>query len=484
METAILYARASTKEQSTKIQVKQLEDYCKRNGLKIKGVYEENISGAATEKECLDAIINAEPMADILLIREVSRLSREKDYVNALAKVNQLVKKYTIHILADNYTIQKGNVLPMNDGIILIVKLYGAADEREKIALRTSEARKRYRENPMNNAAGGTPFGLEKVPNPNYIKGSNTKYIFQPGKDWDKVIEVYTLKAQGQSYTQVAYQTGLDKSLVRNIIRNKRIRFFLPYGLAEEADRQSKLLDSSPTPKRHHNPYKNIVFDGDSDRAMVHQITSKGNRYVVAGKGLILETDLNDTVYKALTTFVRFFQIKRDDLLTQNTLKIENLKTSIQALRDVFRKKTTDISTLRQKAVRTNEMGLYEEIQKRIISTQNEMDKISEQIALYENEIDSLSKVELEDAVITRDNLETYVHRYVKAIRYYPVRTFCRIIRVEIKDEFIPDGYVDYKAYEVYRSHSGNYIKPLRYSPYDLTEGDEHWGIEEKWLHP
>ena len=478
METAIIYSRVSTKEQANDNQVKQLTDYCRSNGYDIRGVYEEKVSGASTEKEVLDYIMNAEPLADVLVIREVSRLSREDDVIEAASKINQLVKKYTIQIVADRYTIQRGNVMSINDCLLLIVKLYGAADERAKIVMRTAEARKRYKANTENYAAGGVPYGMEAVDNPNYVKGVNTRRIVVPGKEWEKVLEVYRLKSEGLSYTEVSLQVGLDKSLVRNILRNKRIRCHLPEGLADEADRQSKSNDSRPNPTAHANIYKGIIYDGDTDAAMVHQVTSKGSRYLKAGKGAIDENDLNETVMRALQSFVRCFNVRRDDVLTQNTLRLNQLSELTNALRHSVSEKKKEMSALRQKAVRTTEIGLYEEIQKRIVALKDDIEKLTRQIADAERETKNLENVDATNAVIDECNFATYVRRYVKAVRYYPVRRFCRVIRVVIKDEYIPQGYANYKEYEIYKCCGNKYIKALPYSHLDLTPcPEENWFV-------
>ena len=477
IKSAIIYSRVSTKEQANENQVKQLTDYCLQNGYEIRGVYEEKVSGAATEKEVLDGIIASEPLADVLVIREVSRLSREEDISEAALKISKLVKKYTIDIAADRYSIPMGKVMPINDYILLIVKLYGAADERAKIVMRTQEARRRYKENKDNYASGGVPFGMEAVDNPNHVKGVNTKKIIVPGKDWETVLTTYRLKAEGLSYTQVARQVGITESLVRNIIRNKRIRENLPYGLAEAVDAASHRNSSAPNPTRHDNPYKGIIFNEDSDKPMIHQATSKGMRYYRDGYGSITDNDLNATVLEALTSFCKCFYIRKDDLEIENEEKIKELTTRIQALRDTFETKTKELSTLRKKALYGDDLGLYVEITKRIKTVNSELEKIAKEIEAYDRQIETIENMESEQAEVTPENLEYFVHKYVKEIRYYHTRHFTRTIRVVIKEEYIPRGYADYKDYEVYRSHSGAYIEPLPYSMYDLTPNRKLWGV-------
>ena len=166
-KNCILYARCSTneKQQSTKIQLEQLEAFCKKNEITINKKFSENVSGAKEHREQLEIILDSEPMADLLIIREISRISREDDYMEALDKVKLLSKKYSIYVLLDDYYIKKGEVIDLATGITMMVKLYGAADERKKILDRTTTARDKYRQNPINVSTGTKyiPFGLMKA---------------------------------------------------------------------------------------------------------------------------------------------------------------------------------------------------------------------------------------------------------------------------------------------------------------------------------
>ena len=177
-KSAILYARCSTneKKQSTKIQIDQLKKFCNENGITVIDEFKENISGAAEHREELEKILYSEPKAELLVIREVSRLSREENYNDGYWKLQQLLKKYSIYVLLDDIYLEKGKTDLAND-IVMIVKLFGAADERKKIVDRTSTAIKKYKDNPLNVISGKVGFGLMKAPNPNFVKGVNTKNI-------------------------------------------------------------------------------------------------------------------------------------------------------------------------------------------------------------------------------------------------------------------------------------------------------------------
>lgn len=497
MRTAIIYSRVSTKEQSNEKQVEQMSEFCLRNGYEIKGVFTEKISGAATEKEVLDGIIYGEPLADFLVIREISRLSRENDVWSAGGKIKQLSEKYTIIIVADNKTIEKGSLKDNMEGLVLFVKLMGAADEREKIAMRVSEARTRYAKNPTNYAYGGLAFGLEKVQNPDYVKGINTKSIIQPSGDFAKVIQVYTLKASGLSNAQIARNVGLTESLVHNILRNKKIRMFLPEGLADAADDGNRRNSSrTPSPSKHANMYKGIIFAGDTDKPMHHQCTSKGNRYERAGVGTISDEDLNETVLKALQSFVSFFSIEKNEVVKERNAKVRQIGMSIDTNVDLLHARQADVELLRQKALKAKDLEMYGRIEKEIAKKEKGIEEIKIQINSWHREIKKLKSIEIANEEVTLENLETYIGRYVKAVRYFPVYKekfgkmvpvkMLRRMRVEIKEEYLPNGANNYKDYEVCNNWKTRYIVPLetvyaKEMGVEAGDGNDNWSVNPSY---
>lgn len=464
MKTAIIYSRVSTKEQANEKQVEQLMDYCHKNGYEIKGVFEEKVSGAATEKEVLDNIKNGEPMADVLVIREISRLSREENVWKAGEKLMDISNKYTIIVAADNYIIEKGSLNNDNfKGLVLYVQLMGAADERKKIAMRTTEARKRYAVDFTNYAAGGVPFGLKKVTNDNHKKGINTKCKLEINEDeWQTVLNVYNLTAAGLSHAQVARNVGISPSLVYNILRNKKIKMFLDdKTLIDAAKEASAKNNSAPSPSKHVNMYKGIIFDGDTERPMVHQCATKGNRYLVAGKGAISDEDLNETVLKALQSFVTFFNVKKEDVVKEHNAQIKQIGIAIEANISLLHAKQAEKELTIKKAEKATDLNMFERMNKQAENLEKEIGEISKQISQFHKQIKQLKNVEIRNEDVTLENLETYVQRFVKAVRYYPVKPFVRRIRVEIKDEYLPEGANNFREYEVCNSRWERYILPL-----------------------
>lgn len=148
--TGVIYARVSSvgDRQSTERQVKDLTEYATSNGIIIKEIFEEHISGAKKNKDrqvlndCLEICLKNK--IDLILISELSRAGRNVDEV--LENI-RFCKNHHINVY-----LQKENISIYNsDGkenpflTIMIAVLGTAAQlERENIQFRLNSGRKLY----------------------------------------------------------------------------------------------------------------------------------------------------------------------------------------------------------------------------------------------------------------------------------------------------------------------------------------------------
>ena len=325
-KTAILYARASTQEQSTKIQIQQLEKYCIENDIEVLKTFAENVSGAAEHRDELEKILNSDPLADLLIIREASRLSREEDYNEAYFKLQLLLKKYSIYILADNIYLERGKTDLAKD-IMMMIKLFGAADERKNIKLRTTTAVKKYKENPINVVSGNGNFGMMKAPNPNFSKGVNTRNIWVKNPDeWKTVLKVFELRSKGYSINKISQYLGLKVCIVRQIFESKVINYYMEQDHKEllfAAEDKKVELTTVKAPSKHLNKYKGKIFVENSDYYMRHQIAAKGIYFKdKLGKMTIKESIIDDCVIRTIKCMLAFFDLKKTELSKNNEINI------------------------------------------------------------------------------------------------------------------------------------------------------------------
>ena len=148
MKTAIIYARVSSvgDRQSTERQVSDLVDYATKNGLSIKQVFEEHISGAKKNgervvlTECIDyAVTNG---VEVVLFSELSRCGRA---VWEILETIKTLKDSNINA----YFQKEGLSLFSSDGkenpyLAVMVSVLGvcAQMERENISYRLNSGRK------------------------------------------------------------------------------------------------------------------------------------------------------------------------------------------------------------------------------------------------------------------------------------------------------------------------------------------------------
>ena len=73
---ARMYFRASTDDQDASRARQQVESFAAERGLRIAGVYGENVSGASLERAELSRLIKDSKPGDILLLEQIDRLTR------------------------------------------------------------------------------------------------------------------------------------------------------------------------------------------------------------------------------------------------------------------------------------------------------------------------------------------------------------------------------------------------------------------------
>lgn len=201
--TCYIYARVSSigDRQNTERQVKNLTEFAATSGYEVKGIYEEHISGARTNKErkvLTDCLTDArENGIDIILFSELSRCGR------AIWEVLE-----TIKFCADNginlYFQKEGLTLFKDGKVDSIMAIYisclgfCAEKERENIYFRLSQGRELAK-------AKGVKMGR---------KVGSVKSRDQKEKEYAKVIK---LLRKGESMRNVAKLCDVSLSSVQRV---------------------------------------------------------------------------------------------------------------------------------------------------------------------------------------------------------------------------------------------------------------------------
>ena len=128
---AIGYARVSTTKQDLARQKCKITDFCAENGYELASFIEDfGISGATLEREGykrLNSLSNEQ--CDVLVVSEISRLSRKEQITEALRDIQNILKRGISVILLDNPNkiYQANEDLKLDELVMLVFQLYGAA---------------------------------------------------------------------------------------------------------------------------------------------------------------------------------------------------------------------------------------------------------------------------------------------------------------------------------------------------------------------
>ena len=174
MKKAIGYVRVSTTQQDYLRQENIINEYCKMNGLQLVNVFADKKSGASNDREGLKHLMDvSKDDADIIVLTEVSRLSRSEDIALTLGIINEIIHKGIEVCFINNNphnakTYKGGKVLDVVDIITLAIELDAASKERQRICLRMQTGKKTlFANNPMM-CCSKVPFGYMKTYNKEY----------------------------------------------------------------------------------------------------------------------------------------------------------------------------------------------------------------------------------------------------------------------------------------------------------------------------
>ena len=307
---AIGYARVSTEKQDLERQRKLIKKYCNENDLFLREIIEEKESGAKGNRSGIRKLEDSLEKVDIVVVSELSRLSREDDIMKVLSGINEILKANVDVVFLDTEEIYKGGA---KLGLFEIMKIAlgakVAADEREKIKTRMNTGRLvKVEANPYMYAGGTPPYGFKVIPNPEYCGQKNNvpakslmvideKKIKDVKLIYKMVLNSTTLRDAAKKMNELGAKTQLGKpfcatsisKIVRNPIYNGRRRYkgldlqidkIIPdeeWNKAQICISENQLFKDTAT--KHFNPLKGIVFCPCGYALMIHQM--RGHVFVL-----------------------------------------------------------------------------------------------------------------------------------------------------------------------------------------------------------
>ena len=309
------YARVSTENQDLERQKILIKEYCTNNNYELIKIISEKVSGAKKDRQSINELLNIDnTLADIVIVSELSRISREKELLSVLNTINDILENgLDVLFLDDTSKIYSAYTeLDMIDIITLTVKAHSAAEERDKITarMRTGKLTK-INLNPYMYVGGIVPYGFKVIDNPDYegqknnIPAKKLMIIEQPKiKDikfiYQLILDGTTLRDAANEVNKLGLTTQYNKpfcetsisKMIKNPIYNGRRRFkgldlqiekIIPnneWNKAQICVSENQLFKSKAT--KNFNPLKGLIFCPCGYALMLHKMVRKdSSRYFV-----------------------------------------------------------------------------------------------------------------------------------------------------------------------------------------------------------
>lgn len=202
------YIRVSTTLQDAERQRVQIERYCEENGYNLIGVLkDEGISGAIKYRPSYLKLLQlTKEDADIVIVSELSRLSRQEDIIATLSDVNSLLQRELDIIFIDNNSYYKGGKpLELVDIMRIAIAAEYAKEERKKITQRMLSGLDRafMQSDDIMLTGSAVPYGYCAVPNPNFERGRTPKTLLRQDETADVVRQMYQWCIEGLTIKKI-----------------------------------------------------------------------------------------------------------------------------------------------------------------------------------------------------------------------------------------------------------------------------------------
>ena len=199
---AIGYARVSTTKQDLARQRCKITNFCGEKGYELIKILEDfGISGATLQREGYQQLNSlTSEYCDVIVVSEISRLSRKDQITDALSDIQNILKRGISVILLDNPNkiYQANEDLKLDELVMLVFQLYGAAQERNEIKRKNQDGKQAlFKSNPYAVVDAKIPFGFRSVPN---TMSNRPKYLLEQNPEEVKVVKkIFELVLDGKT---------------------------------------------------------------------------------------------------------------------------------------------------------------------------------------------------------------------------------------------------------------------------------------------
>lgn len=284
---AIGYARVSTTKQDLARQRDKITNFCGDNNYKLEFIIEDfGISGATLDRKGYQKLNSlTEKDCDLIVVSEISRLSRKEQITEALNDIQQILNNgISVVLLDDSTKVYKANEdLNITELLLLIIQLWGAAQERNDIKRKNQDGKQAiFKSNPYAVVDAKIPYGFKKVPN---VMSNRPKYLLEQNPEEVEVVKkIFNLVLEGKTLygvMQYLYDRNITigkgqptTSILSRIIHNELYK-----GIRKRTQSFGKEKGKEDVAIQHIEP---IISEEDYIRA--GEMIETYNKYVATGK--------------------------------------------------------------------------------------------------------------------------------------------------------------------------------------------------------
>ena len=284
---AIGYARVSTTKQDLARQRCKITNFCGENGYELEFIIEDfGISGATLDRKGYQRLNSLTVNdCDVIVVSEISRLSRKEQITEALNDIQQILNNgISVILLDDSAKVYKAKEnLNITELLLLIIQFWGAAQERNEIKRKNQDGKQAlFKSNPYAVVDAKIPFGFRSVPN---TMSNRPKYLLEPNPEEVEVIKkIFELVLDGKTlYGVMQYLNDrnikIGKGMPSISILSRIIHNELYIGIRKRTQSFGKDKGKEDVAIQHIDP---IISEDDFRRAGEKILTN--NKYVATGK--------------------------------------------------------------------------------------------------------------------------------------------------------------------------------------------------------
>jgi site-specific DNA recombinase len=474
------YIRVSTRNQDLRRQEVKISDFCELKDYEIvKIIPDDGISGATNDREGYRELMSLSgEEAEMIVISELSRLSRKEDILSTLNDIQRLTERGFKLLFLDNPDKIYTGTLDLLEIVSLSFTAYGAAQERITTRKRNQEGKEvLFRRLPYSMVDGVIPYGYKKVPNPN-IK--HPKYFIEEVEEEATVLKkIFSLVMEGMSLSKIVhhlYNTGIrhsgetifTKQYISKLIKNpiykgerKRKTFvseITPIIEAEIWDAvQVKLIDNkyyNSNGTTMFNPLKGILKCRCGRAMIVKQKYTNVHIYrcsqvqpsFLPNRCEYLDSIRYDFTNVTILSFLKglnFVEVEGNGATRISEIKIEYKGIEEQVIhhREDLNELDKKIQKQYERFAEAEDRDLADFVQKQIESTKTEKSSLEKTISKKEKKIiqlkDQIRSIENFSRNEDFENLDiisqaSLFRKYIKKIQYLPVTTMQGFYEIEL----------------------------------------------------